>query len=688
MSDTWPPIEHFRRFLKETIQRNNIPQIMWIFKKVIEQLHQTYPTPIHWLEVPPEDRQTFRHGDIRDIWYIIFWSWDSGHLEGDDETAINKRKDFLKYLSTRGRVNLSGFPEKMGLLSKTEVEFIRSKDKSDTGLMNKLSIHILSIQKPLKDFTEEEIELADFMRPNDRRYNAKRLRDVLYELGYSNAPGKVRIRTLFDECREHPKWGDIANHYHDHLVRSEALDYYIRKSGAAIYAFFEWLENRNESDASELDYEDFLEMFKYFSEKSEGQLFSSKYIGGRLGYVKSFLEWGVGFHSFFSEQLDWPMDVYSGIHKDAQEETYSGDGLAFSDPEFPALMQKAILEYDPQNEIETLCRAFWLIVASSPVRKTYLLNLQAEDCVLPLPNAPDAIGLYSPYAGIEKAKHRNGQFPILDMSGLRAVEFLQKRIIEGDFKPLWNERAKAAYKHLFQLNEFPWILNDSQLRGFFDRIAESINHGDKKGKAHAYRHYLITHIAIETGNSELARLAAGHENQTMLNRYLRSNLSRNALLFATLKKYQDGELSGRFIWRIFEAVMSTETEPEEIIRALGSEQLSLEEYLSKFGLPAPTGVGRCLVQGACEFEAKCFSCHHFILRKEELNQAFHVLSSLIREMESMIRGSVSFTSQNSKARGLMTQISLLIEMIKHLGFKDEEIEVELKRRLNIGGGMS
>lgn len=60
-----------------------------------------------------------------------------------------------------------------------------------------------------------------------------------------------------------------------------------------------------------------------------------------------------------------------------------------------------------------------------------------------------------------------------------------------------------------------------------------------------------------------------------------------------------------------------------------------------------------------------------------------MLSKLIREMERMIRGSKSFTPQNSKARGLMTQVSLLIEMIKHLGFNDDQIEKELIQQLNI-----
>ncbi|NRF94845.1 site-specific integrase [Paenibacillus frigoriresistens] len=681
MSLEWVPLETFRRYLKETLHINSVASTFCLMKKAVFLLQTTYPNPQDWLAIKPEERLSFRGGDRSELWYIIFWIWDSGYCEGEDQEAISRRTDIIKYISTRGRVDLADFPVKLGLLTNAEAEFIRNKDVSKKGLLNKLAIHMVSVMKPLDQFTEKDILLADLMRPNDKRYNAKVLRDILYELGHSDMPGKRRHRTYLDECCEHTRWGRISEDYRQHLKRSDALDYYMRKAGAALFRFYAWLDKREEPDASLLEYEDYLDLFDYFSLNAEGDKFSSKYIGNSLSFIKAFLEWGNGHHSFFPKQLDWPKDLYSGIHREAQGETYAGDGLAFDDPEFPALMKGAIESYQPDDDLEALCRAFWLVIASSPVRKTYLLNLQVDDCVLPLPNAPAAVGLYSPYSGIEKAKHRNGQFPILDSSGIRALNFLRKRANEHAFRPMWNERAEATYVHLFQLKEFPWLLNEKQIYMFFDKIAESIGHKDKKGKAHGYRHYLITHIAIETGNSALARLAAGHENDTMLNRYLRSNLSRKALLFATMKKYQDGDIAGRFIWRIFEALADDQMEPDELIKALGSEEITLDEFFAKFGLPAPTGVGKCLIQGACIFEAKCFSCHHYAIRKSEAAQAFRTLARLTKEMWNMMQGSRDFTTQNSKAAGLMTQIALLGDMIRHFGYSEDQIQMEIIKQI-------
>lgn len=682
MTLEWPPLEQFCNFLKDTLHKKNVPQVFFNIKNAVIQLHTTYPNPHDWLAIDPERRISFRSGERSELWYIIFWVWDSGYCEGDDESAISRRTDLIRYLSTRGRVNLVGFPVKLGLLSNEESDFIRNKDTTRIGLLNKLSIHMISVMKPLEQFTNEDILLADVMRPNDRRYNAKCLRDIIFELGHSDVPGKRRTKTYFDECCHHPMWGCVALDYRQHLMRTEALNYYLRKAGVAMYRFYKWLDKRGEADASHLEYEDFLDLFECFSQNADGDKFSAKYTGNSLSFIKAFLEWGIGLNSFFPKQLDWPHDLYSGIHREAQGETYAGDGLAFNDPDFPALMKEAIETYQPMDDMETLCRSFWLIIASSPVRKTYLLNLQVQDCVLPLPNAPGAIGLYSPFAGIEKAKHRNGQFPILDSCGYEALRFLQNRASEYAFRPMWNERAEASYVHLFQLKEFPWLLTEAQIYKFFDKISESIGHEDKKGKAHGYRHYLITHVAIETGNSELARLAAGHENQTMLNRYLRSSLSRKALLFATMKKYQEGEIAGRFIWRIFEALADDQSESDELIKALGSEEISLDEFFAKFGLPAPTGVGNCLIQGACQFEAKCFSCHHYAIQKSEAVQAFQTLARLTKQMWIIMQGSRDFTTRNSKAIGLMTQITLLGDMIRHFGYTEEEIQMEIVNQLS------
>lgn len=681
MTLEWPQLDEYHNFLIN-ILHNNQPHKIYHLKQAALQLQFTYPNPSDWLAIEPEKRHSFRSGNSQELYYIIFWLWNSGYCEGEDEDAISHRTDIIKYISTRGRVILADIPKKLGLLTSAEEEFIRSKDVTRKGLLNKMAIHIIGAMKSLEQFTDEDIKLADVMRPNDRRYNGKVLKDILFGLGYSNKPGKRRQKTYFSECCDHSKWGWIAEEYRQHLQRSEALDYYLRKAGAALYRFYAWLEERGNSDASSLKFEDFLDLFDYFSQNEKGDKFSAKYTGNSLSFVKAFLEWGICLNSFFPKKLDWPNELYSGIHREAQSETYAGDGLAFDNPDFPVLMKNAIEAYQPTDDLEALCRAFWLIIVSSPVRKTYLLNLQAYECVMPLPNAPTTLGLYSPYSGIEKARHRNGQFPILDSCGLKAIEFLQKRADENAFRPMWNERAEASYVHLFQLNEFPWLLNEQKIYTFFDKIAESIGHKDKKGKAHGYRHYLITHIAIETGNSALARLAAGHENDAMLSRYLRSNLSRKALLFATMKKYQEGEIAGRFIWRIFEALADDQAETDKLIKALGSEEITLDEFFTKFGLPAPTGVGKCLIQGACMFEAKCFSCHHYAIRKSEALQAFRTLARLTKEMWHMMQGSRDFTAQNSKATGLMTQISLLGDMIRHFGYSEDEIQMEIINQLS------
>lgn len=252
------PLADFRRFLKDTLQINNVAVTFYNFKNSVNQLHSTYPTPNDWLAVDPIQRLSFRYSGRSELWYIIFWSWHSGYCEGENQKAIFRRTDMIKYLSSRGKVNLSNLPVKLGLLSNAEAEFIRNKDVSNKGILNKLAIHIISVMKPLKQFTETDIVLADIMRPNDKRYNGKILRDIRYELGYSNLPGKRRQKTYFDECCAHASWGGIAREYLQHLKSSGALDYYVRKSGVALHKFYEWLCRRGEANASLLEYVDYL----------------------------------------------------------------------------------------------------------------------------------------------------------------------------------------------------------------------------------------------------------------------------------------------------------------------------------------------------------------------------------------------------------------------------------------------
>lgn len=203
----------------------------------------------------------------------------------------------------------------------------------------------------------------------------------------------------------------------------------MRKAGIAIQHFFRWLDAHGHPDAAALDRTDFLALFDHLRHRDDGTEFSGKYLESRLSYIKGFFEWGEGVHLFFPRDFAhrWPQDSYARVHYESTVEASSGDGLAFDDPDFPELMTHAIYHYRPANDKEALCRAFWLIIASCPIRQSLLLNLQAENAMLPLPNVPQAFGIHTPYEGLEKARHRHGHFPILDRMGIEAVQFLQKR---------------------------------------------------------------------------------------------------------------------------------------------------------------------------------------------------------------------------------------------------------------------
>lgn len=103
---------------------------IFFYKNPVLQLFTTFPAPDNWLAVPPEERPTFRHRDSRDLWYVIFWAWHTGFCKGNDVVAQYRRNDLVCYLSTRGRVNLSDFPVKMGLLKNSEAEHIRKKTQT------------------------------------------------------------------------------------------------------------------------------------------------------------------------------------------------------------------------------------------------------------------------------------------------------------------------------------------------------------------------------------------------------------------------------------------------------------------------------------------------------------------------------------------------------------------------------
>ncbi|MGM2810346.1 hypothetical protein ACS2QX_28775, partial [Bacillus cereus group sp. Bce027] len=80
--------------------------------------------------------------------------------------------------------------------------------------------------------------------------------------------------------------------------------------------------------------------------------------------------------------------------------------------------------YVPDTEREALCKDFWLIVGSCPVRFDFIHNL-AIDCLKPMLNSDSFLGITSVYR--DKSGNVNAQFPLFDNVGIEAIQRLQER---------------------------------------------------------------------------------------------------------------------------------------------------------------------------------------------------------------------------------------------------------------------
>lgn len=330
-------------------------------------------------------------------------------------------------------------------------------------------------------------------------------------------------------------------------------------------------------------------------------------------------------------------------------------------------------DYTPSNDTEFLCKSFWLIIASCPARFSYVLNLCAEDALQPLPNNPSAYGIYSRLA--DKAGNIYGQFPILDKLGVEAITTLQQRAKELNLRPMLNPKYKVAYVHLFQLQKSPWILDINILNRFYTTVVLNIlkanypEDTELRATAHSFRHYLLTHIALKTGDEEVCQTAAGHKDVKMTREYLRSSTSRSLLLFRVMDKYENKEITGKFYLRLVEFLSSPETPLNQMLYALTTE-MELDEFLNTYGRKLQAGY--CFNNKECYRWHACWNCNHFVLTKNEIVQAIHTLSCQLLELKKF-QCCKDFSYEAPIVKNKFKLISLIIKRLTELDLTEDEI---------------
>lgn len=651
------------------------PHAIWKIHKATLMLHEEYKSPEQWLSTPNDKRKRFIYNkSYSESWYILIWAWKNQLFSH----PIFRNTLFDYFVSLDSKTLFKIWPKRLELITEQEWDEIYTFSPARRKSLAKgVSLQTLFLMKPLNNFSDQDygrfLPVYDFNKMSVK-YNKSLLNDLLIKLGYTNkiVNKNGRSNNWEEKLIPHPIWGNVMLEYRNYLLSAQAREKYIKNVSSILVALLDYLDKQGIPDCSTFTENDFYLFTKHLLESREPSS-----VNVMIAKYKKFFIWGSNYNNLFPKVLSFPEKYWKSIARLGQENREKSDGFAFKKDGMADLIVEVLKTANPDNEIELLCKLFWQIIASCPARQNFVLNLEATEVLQPLPNQPEAYGIYSKDA--DKAGNRFGQFPILDEMGINAIKSLQERAILKKLPPLLNAKNKRNYVHLFQLTEPPWLLSRQHIYQFLQnkirpKLAnfDGINLEEISGGTHAFRHYILTEIVRRTGSEEVAFVAAGHRDGKMIRKaYLKSKHSRKALLFRAIDKFENGEITGKFYLRLIELL--TDDNPSGEMKKDLTKEMSLAEFISKHG--RRTEMGYCFDEDhTCKHYLKCWNCPSFLLKREEIEGAITLLRKLTFEMEEIFTNSVDFSFENTIAQNKMTAISLITERLKDLGIDEEKIE--------------
>lgn len=666
MNLIWPSsnyiIDKYFDLDKSTAKKTTVDTFKWSIEKVITSIQKRFPTPNKWLDASLRDKfaNAHQYSGFDDYHYILIWLWESKAFN------INEFKgpilEYILHTNNLYKKSPRIICTKLNLILPNEIEVINSV------IISTVCIHCLLLGKPFREFSDDDIGLIPELM--DRAgYTLKIVQDIRIKLGYSSKIIRPKRPSYWDSLSKDPVIGSSIKEYRDFLIRCNAKPRYIHGQITPIRKLYDFVQSKGYNNFSNITAKDLVEYTDSII-KETSIVTASQYIPK----LKHFFGWGVGEDKNFPDSLKYPDTYWKSIQKKAKQISLQSESRAFSEPDLADNIMKIILEYVPQNDTESVCRSFWLILGSCTTRFSFILELEASTSLQPLPNAPDTLAIYSRFA--DKAGNQYGQFPILDTIGIGEVKSLQDRAKKLNLNPITNPKNNDTYVHLFQLQEYPWILQPSIANRFFNDVVEPklkeiySNSDEIKTYAHGFRHHLLTHIAVETGDIEVVQTAAGHKDPKMTKRYLRSKISKRALLFRVMDKFENQEITGNFYLRLVDLLSNENSEIDEIFTALSSE-MTIDQFIQQYG--KRMDIGYCFNTAECSNWLKCWSCINFMITKEEINAAINTLARIIFNIRKAQKTCTDFSFEHPMINTQIKTISLIIKRLNELGITEEQI---------------
>lgn len=631
----------------------------WGFRTVISNFYNKYPTPKDWLK---SDKEAINYYYTSELVYILYWVKECNIWDIKEYRQI-----IFDYLLSKGRnPYFKTFCIKLELM--TEEDFEEIKSLSNAVKIQRVAMACILYNKNFKDITDEEIsEFCEFNK--DKSFTPRGVSNLRIKLGVSNKKALRRSRkTNWDYLFEHEKFGKMFSEYYKILKSSSTKDY-LQSHSTAMKHLLNFMETAGLEDFTSFDESTFEELIDYLETELE---ISPSSICGYIPRIVHLMNTNNG-DEFFPKEVRFCESFWSSYSRRSKKISYEKDGLAFSEAVLAPKIVQLLKEFEPTNDVEFLCKNYWLVIASCPARMKYILTLGAKDAIKPMPNEPNSFGIYSSLT--DKSGRKYAQYPILDKMGVDAIKEVQEYVSKLNLKPIYDPSNGKTYTHLFQLPHEPWFLDTNIVYNFFQenilsKIKESHeNPSEIRASAHSFRHYLLTYIIFITGDIDTGMTASGHRNSEMFIQYLRSKASRTCLLFRVVDKYENNEITGKFYLKLIHLLTSNDTPVDDMLYALTTE-MKMDEFFNTYG--KRTESGYCFSNENCSKWYACWGCSNFIMTRNEISQAIKILSNQILELKNLQQCTdFSFDAPSIKAK--LNLICLIIKRLTELGLTEENI---------------
>ncbi|MBM7654573.1 hypothetical protein [Neobacillus cucumis] len=650
-------------------------------KRLIEKLKKEYPTGESWLKTPLEKKKIIESSQLKDFAYILPWAIERGLMKN-----VKFRKKILDYYGHAYKFD-ANFSKLCIDYAKhyqfiTDDEFRKAKEifsgKGYVGAMAKICI---TLNKSFKELTDKDLKNSDIDWAFTQKHVTKNsIQKIRFAFGYTN---KKTITSRYKQnfvdklAAKFPKFEKPIRDYQKYLKAADFKKGTMTRKNWSLSVFLPFLEEMSDKQMiqfSSFDRTDFWKYYNYLVTKYK----KSSTIYHAIRELSLFIEWGLNVFPEFPTVLDFPDKLAKKLNRASEKESANSDGLAFPIEGLAERIIEECYNFVPRSEKESLCRDFWLIAGSCPVRFDFIHNLSV-DCLKPMINNDNFMGLTSEYR--DKAGNIHGHYPILDPIGIEVVKRLKKRCIEKGFRPITNPGNKLTYIHLFQEDEVNGLISGTPIRRFLHeeilpKIKEIKDYKiQNEGKsfnigAHGFRHYLATFVQVKTRNIKATQFVLGHHEQKITEAYLKSKISRNTLVSSIIDGYEKKELSGKFYLRIIEMWSDPSIEDSRLFDALTSE-MEFSTFLKQYG--RKRDMGWCMTEESCESYYRCWGCHHFILRREEIEEAITLLAKLFLRHRDLVQNSKDYTDDNPIAADSIKKLALVQRRLTDLGVEPEKV---------------